>query len=55
MGPDNSPDEESDTGGRDEKGFGGEEMADLVHREPDCRQAAYPEKEEANEVPCICS
>ncbi len=27
-------------------------MADLMHREPDCWQAAGPEEEEADKVPC---
>lgn len=55
MSPDNCPDKESNTGGRDKVGFGSEEMANLVHWKPNCRQAAYPEDEEASEVPCVCS
>ena len=55
MGPDDRPDEKGNTGWGHEVSFGGEEMADLVHGEPDGWQAAGPEEKEADIVPCYCS
>lgn len=52
---DDRPDEEGNTGRGHEKSFGGKKMADLVHGEPDGWQAAGPEEEEADKVPCIGS
>ena len=51
MSPDDGPDEEGNTGWGHEVSFGGKKMADLVHGEPDGRQAAGPEEEEADIVP----
>ena len=51
MSLDDRPDEEGDTGWGHKISFGGEKMADLVHREPDGWQAAGPEQEEADIVP----
>ena len=53
MGLDNCPYEEHDTGRGNEKSFGGEKMADFVHREPDGWQAADPEEEEADKLPGV--
>lgn len=55
MSLDDRPDEEGNTCWGDEKSFGGEEMADLVHREPNGWQAAGPEEKEADIVPCVRS
>ena len=49
----NCPYEEHNTGRGNQKSFGREKMADLVHREPDGWQAAGPEKEEADKVPGV--
>jgi hypothetical protein len=50
FGPYDSPDEEGDAGGRDEEGFDGEEMADLVNRRIDEGEGAKPEEDEGDEV-----
>ncbi len=55
MRSDNRPDEKSDTGRRDKVRFDREEMANLMHREPDCWQATNPEEKEADKVHCVCS
>ena len=55
MSLDDRPDEKGNASRGYEEGFNGEEMADLVDREPDGWQAAGPEEEEADEVPCVCS
>ena len=55
MGLDDRPNEKGDAGWGHEVSFEGEEMADLVHGEPDGWQAAGPEEEEADKIPCICS
>ena len=55
MSLDDGPDEEGNTGWWHEVSFDGEEMADLVHGEPDGWQAEGPEEEKAEIVPCNCS
>lgn len=50
-----SPNEESDTGRRDEISLEREKMTDFVHGEPDGWQTAKPEDEETGEVHSICS
>ena len=50
-----SPDEEGNTSSRCDDRLDCEEMADLVDREPQCRQGAQPEEEEADEVASVCA
>ena len=50
---DNGPDEEGDTSSRCYDRLDREKMADLVDREPQCRQRAQPEEEEADEVASV--
>ena len=52
---DNRPDEEGDTGARNEVGFDREQMTDFVDGKPDGRQGAQPENEEGNPVSCGCA
>lgn len=52
---DDRPYEEGNTSWGHEVSFGGEKMADLVHGEPNCWQAARPEEEEADKVHCVRS
>lgn len=54
MGFDDSPDEVGDPSNRYKVGFDGEEVPYLVHWEPDRRQTAKPEEEEAEKIPSIC-
>ena len=49
-GADNAPDEEGDATDWGDDGLDGEEMADLVDREPDEGQGAEPEDEKGDEV-----
>ena len=44
------PDEESDAGYWDKVRLDGEEMANLVHGEPDCWKRAEPEDEKGNPI-----
>lgn len=48
-----SPDEEGDTSSRCNNRLDREEVTDLVNREPQCRQGAHPEEEEADEVASV--
>ena len=50
----NGPDEEGQAAARDDIGLDGEEMADLVHREPDGRQRQQPEDEKRCVVSSYC-
>jgi hypothetical protein len=52
---DEGPDHESNAADRDEVRLDGEEMTDLVDREPNGRQGAEPEDEEGNPVSRCCS
>ena len=50
VGFDNGPDEIGYSREGDEERFHGEQVADLMNREPDGRQAAQPKQEETEEV-----
>lgn len=52
MSFDDNPYEVSKAGYRDEERFNGEEMADLMYREPDRGETAQPKKEKAQEIFC---
>ena len=53
MGFGNGPDEVGDSCARYVVCFNGEEVTNLMNGEPNRRQAAQPEEEEANEVHCV--
>ena len=53
LGSYNRPDKEGHAGHGNEKGFDGEEMADLVHGEPDSWKRAKPEEEEGKKIPGV--
>jgi hypothetical protein len=55
FGFDNCPDKENKTGGGNNVRLDGEEMSNLVDREPDSRQTAQPKDEEADEVAGVCA
>ena len=52
---DDRPDEECDASHGDEKRFNREQMANLVHGEPDGWERAGPEEEEGEKIPRVCA
>ena len=55
MSPDDCPDEERDSGSRDDESLDCEQMSDLVDWEPDGGQRAKPEDEERDKVSSVGS